>query len=135
MDNRVVEFIRGLRAAGVRVSLAESMDAMRAIGVLGVTDKALFQESLRTTLVKESRDFPIFDQLFPLYFGSGGPPMQNALEKVVRSSGGSDTSAATVASAQKTLWLTERIDRNINRMLAGDGDAVQLAQRLQAWDG
>ena len=78
MDNRVVEFVRGLRAAGVRVSLAESMDAMRAMGVLGVQDKALFRESLRATLVKESADHPVFDELFPLYFGSGGPPMQDA---------------------------------------------------------
>lgn len=82
MDNRVVEFIRGLRAAGVRVSLAESMDAMQAVGVLGVTDKSLFRESLRTTLIKESTDFSVFDQLFPLYFGSGGPPLQNALEEM-----------------------------------------------------
>ncbi|RMG98588.1 MAG: VWA domain-containing protein [Chloroflexi bacterium] len=80
MDNRIVEFIRGLRAAGVRVSLAESVDAMNAVGTLGITDKEIFRASLRTTLVKESEDFPIFDELFPLYFGSGGPALQNALE-------------------------------------------------------
>jgi len=80
MDNRVVDFVRGLRAAGVRVSLAESMDAMRAISALGIQDKEVFRQSLRTTLVKESDDFPVFDELFPLYFGSGGPPMQDARE-------------------------------------------------------
>jgi len=35
MDQRIVEFIAGLRAAGVRVSLAESADAFRAIEQLG----------------------------------------------------------------------------------------------------
>jgi uncharacterized protein len=80
MDDRIIDFVRGLRAAGVRVSMAESADAMRAVEVLGIMDKELFRRSLRTTLVKESDDFAAFDELFPLYFGSGGPVMQNALE-------------------------------------------------------
>ncbi len=80
MDKRVVEFIRGLRAAGVRVSLAESVDAMNAVAALGVADKAVFRASLRATLVKDSDDFVAFEELFPLYFGSGGPPLQNGLE-------------------------------------------------------
>jgi len=80
MDDRIIEFVRGMRAAGVRVSMAESADAMRAVEVLGISDKDLFRQSLRTTLVKESDDFAVFEELFPLYFGTGGPPMQNAME-------------------------------------------------------
>jgi uncharacterized protein len=80
MEDRIVAFIRGLRAAGVRISLAESVDAMRAVELLGVADKGLFRQSLRATLIKESEDFAAFEQLFPLYFGSGGPPLQSALE-------------------------------------------------------
>ena len=79
MDDRIVEFVRGMRAAGVRVSMAESADAMRAVEVLGIGDKDLFRQSLRTTLIKESDDFAVFEELFPLYFGSDGPPLQNAL--------------------------------------------------------
>ena len=80
MDDRVVDFIRGLRAAGVRVSLAESVDAMNAVSVLGITDKDTFRETLRATLVKERDGFAAFNELFPLYFGSGGPALENALE-------------------------------------------------------
>lgn len=69
-----------MRAAGVRISLAESIDALQAVGVLGIQDKNVFRESLRATLVKDSQDRPIFEELFPLYFGGGGPPLQNALE-------------------------------------------------------
>jgi uncharacterized protein with von Willebrand factor type A (vWA) domain len=82
MDDRVIEFVRGLRAAGVRVSLAESMDAMRAVEALGVIQKGIFRQSLRTTLIKESDDFAAFDELFPLYFGGGGAPLQNAMEEL-----------------------------------------------------
>jgi len=58
MDDRIIEFVRGMRAAGVRVSMAESADAMRAVEVLGIADKDLFRQSLRTTLVKESETSP-----------------------------------------------------------------------------
>jgi len=74
MDDRVVQFIAGLRAAGLRVSLAESQDAFRAVAHLGVMEREQFKVALRTTLIKERRDQPIFDKLFPMFFGSGGPP-------------------------------------------------------------
>jgi uncharacterized protein with von Willebrand factor type A (vWA) domain len=74
MEDRVVQFIAGLRAAGVRVSLAESEDAFKAVRHMGVLRRDQFRSALRVTLVKERADQPIFDRLFPLYFGSGGPP-------------------------------------------------------------
>ena len=74
MVERVVHFIAGLRAAGVRVSLAESQDAFFAVVHMGITRRDQFATALRATLIKERADQPIFDKLFPLYFGSGGPP-------------------------------------------------------------
>lgn len=82
LDDRIIEFVRGLRAAGVRVSLAESMDAMRAVGLVGITEKEMFRQSIRATLIKESDDFLVFDELFPLYFGTGGSPLQSAMEEM-----------------------------------------------------
>jgi uncharacterized protein len=77
MDDRLIEFIAGLRAAGVRVSVAESADALRAIGEMGIADKNLFRLALRATLVKEAQDVPTFEELFPQYFSTGAPPMPN----------------------------------------------------------
>jgi hypothetical protein len=74
MEQRIIDFIGGLRTAGVRISIAESADAFRAVEMLGVQDRETFRISLRSTLVKEPQDVPIFEQLFPLYFGSGAPP-------------------------------------------------------------
>lgn len=82
MDDRIVEFIAGLRAAGVRVSLAESADAFRAIEHMGVADRDLFKASLQATLVKDAADVPEFEKLFPLYFGSGGPPVRDPNEEL-----------------------------------------------------
>lgn len=74
MDRRITEFIAGLRAAGVRVSLAESADAMRAIEAAGITNKDHFRLALQAALVKDRQDFDTFGELFPLYFGQGQPP-------------------------------------------------------------
>lgn len=79
MDDRLTEFLRGLRAAGVAVSTAEGQDALRAAGAVGVADPTGFRLALRATLVKSAEDFAAFDALFPLYFGGDGPPLQNAL--------------------------------------------------------
>ncbi len=78
MDERIVQFIRALRATGVRVSVAESADALRAVEQVGVMDREVFKAALRAALVKEARALPIFEELFPLFFGLGEPPMMNA---------------------------------------------------------
>ncbi|MBE7554392.1 MAG: VWA domain-containing protein [Anaerolineales bacterium] len=82
MDQRIIDFIAGLRAAGVRISIAESEDAFNATRCMGILDRIDFHDSLRATLVKEAVDRPIFDQLFPLYFGSGGPPLLNLTDNL-----------------------------------------------------
>jgi uncharacterized protein with von Willebrand factor type A (vWA) domain len=33
MDDRIIDFVRGLRAAGLRVSVSESIDALHAVDV------------------------------------------------------------------------------------------------------
>lgn len=125
MDQRIVEFIRSLRIAGVRVSLAESMDALNAVGSLGVIDKEIFRSSLRATLIKESDDFAVFEELFPLYFGSGGPAMQNALE---------DMNADDQEMLKMALEaMSGRLQRLMDWLTSGEGptkeELEQMAQR------
>ena len=79
MEDRIVRFIAALRAAGVPVSIAESEDAWHAIEHLGVMEKDLFRLALRATLVKNAPDLPVFDELFPFFFGVDEPPMANPL--------------------------------------------------------
>jgi uncharacterized protein with von Willebrand factor type A (vWA) domain len=77
MEDRITKFIAALRAAGVRVSVAESQDAWLAIQQLGIKDRDLFRRGLRTTLVKDADSFSTFEELFPQYFGSNAPPLMN----------------------------------------------------------
>jgi uncharacterized protein with von Willebrand factor type A (vWA) domain len=74
MEERILKFISALRAGNVRISLAESADAFNAVDHLGVQDRDAFRLSLRATLVKEAKDIPTFEELFPLFFDSTDPP-------------------------------------------------------------
>lgn len=68
MENRIVEFANLLRGNGIRVSVSEGMDALQALGLLGIEDPSRFRDALRTTLVKRSADHPPFENLFDLFF-------------------------------------------------------------------
>lgn len=76
METRIVQFISALRASGVRVSLAESEDAFNAVNMMGIKSREDFRLSLRATLIKDAGGIPVFEELFPLFFGSSSvPPM------------------------------------------------------------
>ena len=82
MQKRMIEFIRALRAAGVRVSLAESQDAMFGVDYAGVRDAAAFKHTMKATLVKNHRDQSTFEYFFPLFFSNSKPPLENIMEQL-----------------------------------------------------
>jgi uncharacterized protein with von Willebrand factor type A (vWA) domain len=75
MEERLLKFISALRHAGVRISLSESADAFHAIEELGIRDRDIFRVGIRSTLVKDAVDIPIFEELFPLFFRSSSSPL------------------------------------------------------------
>lgn len=113
MEQRIIDFIAGLRAAGVRVSIAESGDAFRAVETLGVQQRESFRIALRATLVKEPQDVPIFEQLFPLYFDSDAPPpMFDSADEL--SPGEMDMLAEAIRQ------FTGKLRQMLERLLRGD---------------
>ena len=104
------------------MSLAESMDALKAVAVLGVKEKELFQESLRATLIKDSSDFALFDELFPLFFGSGGPPLHSAME---------DLSVDEQEMLKAALEaMSGRMQRLLDWLTSGDGPTAEELEEL-----
>jgi len=75
--DRQVAFVAALRTAGLPVSLAESLDATRAMAVLGLADRDALRSALAATLVKRPAQRLAFDTLFDLYYpravGDGQP--------------------------------------------------------------
>lgn len=68
--DELLRFVNLLRDAGVRISIAETLDAMNAIAAAGL-ERVPMREALAATLIKEEDDRHIFDELFAAFFGGG----------------------------------------------------------------
>jgi len=68
MDTVVNGFIGVLRDHHLRVSPAESIDALNALKHTGLEERETVKDTLRATLVKNQDDAGTFDRLFDLYF-------------------------------------------------------------------
>ncbi|MEU8248125.1 VWA domain-containing protein [Nonomuraea sp. NPDC048916] len=66
--DRHVGFIHALREAGLPVSLAEGLDAARALRVIDLTERESLRAAYAATLVKKPGYRPGFDVLFDLWF-------------------------------------------------------------------
>jgi uncharacterized protein with von Willebrand factor type A (vWA) domain len=124
MEDRIVHFIAALRAGGVRVSLAESADAFRAVENLGVEEREAFRLSLRATLVKDANSLPIFEELFPLFFDSADqqPAMQDATEDM--------TPEEAHMLAQAMRMLSEHLRQLMEKLLRGEQLSQQELEQL-----
>lgn len=69
MQETIHRFARYLRLAGVRISVAEVLDAATAAAQPGVlSDRATLREALLVTLIKDRRDREAFDAVFDAFF-------------------------------------------------------------------
>ena len=67
-DKVITDFIRALRSADIRVSIGESIDAARAVRLIGYADRAKLADTLRCVLAKSPEEKATHDRLFDLYF-------------------------------------------------------------------
>ena len=114
MESRILQLIAALRASGVRVSLAESAESFSAVDIMGIQDREQFRLSLRATLIKDLKDIPTFEKLFPLFFGSGQPPMM----------GGNPSDDLTPEEiqmlAEALRQFTENLRQRMERLMNGE---------------
>ncbi len=78
MEEKLVEFANLLRQNGLRVSVAEVLDAFAATDLAGLAERDIFRAALRATMVKRASEVPIFDELFDLYFSGLGEVIKEA---------------------------------------------------------
>ncbi|HMR98238.1 MAG TPA: VWA domain-containing protein [Anaerolineales bacterium] len=114
MESRILQLISALRTSGVRVSLAESAEAFSAVDLMGIQDREEFRLSLRATLIKDLKDISVFDKLFPLFFGTGTPPMM----------GGNPSDDMTPEEAQTLAdalrQFAESLRQRMQRLMSGE---------------
>lgn len=73
MLNLLTGFVEELRAAGIPVSMVESIDAAHALEVVGLGSRPALKAALGATLVKNARHYAAFESAFEAYFSLVGP--------------------------------------------------------------
>ncbi len=120
VEHRIVEFAGLLRRKGIRVSTAETIDAVEAANLSGLQRRETFKNSLRAAMIKRSGDVAAYDELFELFFSGVG--------ELVKAAGESAASGMTPAEFQELL-------DDIARLLEGmDPELSDLTRALLMQD-
>ena len=82
MDAVINRFIFLLKRRGVRISPAESLDAMQALAWVALHERDTVRTVLCSTLIKDVRDLPVFGELFEQFFSlpKASPPVDSVPE-------------------------------------------------------
>jgi hypothetical protein len=125
VQRRVLDFANLLRKSGVRVSVAESIDAFTALDELSFDDREVFRDALRSTMVKRSMDVPTFDRLFDLYWSGFYDGLRQAF---------GEATGGLEARGMDVQQLLERLKEFLEKLSDLDIDLSQLAQSLLTQD-
>jgi uncharacterized protein with von Willebrand factor type A (vWA) domain len=73
MRENLHRFFRAARGAGVRVSPAESIDAMRAVASVGFSDRTILRDTFLLTMAKTQDEKRALGECFDLFFDQPAP--------------------------------------------------------------
>ncbi|MGB3865409.1 MAG: VWA domain-containing protein [Xanthobacteraceae bacterium] len=127
MRENLHRFFRAARGAGVHVSPAESIDAMRAVAVIGFSDRRVLRDTLLVTLAKSEEEKRALGDCFDLFFEppavAAPPPEADADDSESEADGESSPGEMPSAGSQPSGGGG-----------ASDSDLGPLAQMLLAQD-
>ncbi|WP_374574300.1 VWA domain-containing protein [Phenylobacterium sp.] len=124
MQRTMEDFLRALRAADVRVSPAEAIDAHQAVAAVGYGDRTLLRDALCVTLAKSADEVARFETTFDTFFARRAfelpPPPQGEAggEEAGEPGGGEEASSPEVETSPLAQMLLE-------------GDAAGLTQAME----
>ena len=118
MEDKLVEFANLLRENGVRVSLAETLDALGAANMTGLGERDAFRAALRATMIKRATELPVFEELFDVYF--------SGLGEIIKQAGQAVQDALSMSDQEFQKFLDQ-----VKEMLKKEGDKLsELAREL-----
>lgn len=68
MERVLEDFVTAARTAGVRISISETLDAVRAVQVVGYRNRALLKDALAVSLAKTAGEKIILEDCFERFF-------------------------------------------------------------------
>lgn len=132
MDAKLVEFCHALRENGIRVSVSEVLDGLRAVARLGIDDRATVRATLRATTVKRGVDVPVFDALFDLFFSGLGTAIEAVNEATAEALDLDPEALAALLAALERLAEEAGIELSDLAQALLEGDVGSLERMLRA---
>jgi len=115
MEQILQNLIIALRSSGVRISVSESIDGMRAVRLMGYSDRQILKDALAVTLAKSEREKEIFEACFERFFSHDD-----------------FSNPDTDSSAAPAMDISE-VDSPLTRMLlSGDNAGLSMSMREAA---
>jgi uncharacterized protein with von Willebrand factor type A (vWA) domain len=105
MRENLHRFFRAARGAGVRLSPAESIDAMRAVAQIGFTDRDILRDTFLLTLAKTQDEKKALGDCFDLFFRQPEPSQAAPENDNTDETNTTETRAAEGAGGQSTESL------------------------------
>src|SRR5947209_1825336 len=125
--DRTVGFTTALRSAGLPVSTAETVDAVRAMGAIELIDRGQLRAALAASVCKKPAYRSTFDTLFDLWF----PPRLGDGASAEPASGDDEmASLADQPVSGDPQAMREALRDELSRLLLdGDEDAIRRFAR------
>lgn len=125
MRENLHRFFRAARGAGVRVSPAESIDAMRAVANVGFSDRTILRDTFLLTLAKTQDEKRALGECFDLFFDQPEPSQQAPEAANDDESGAAEPQAAEGTSGEGQP--AEGLGSLAQMLLAQDRNAIAAA--------
>jgi len=124
MQQKIIEFTNLLRKSGIRVSVAEAIDAFNALDELSLGDREIFQDALRSSMVKRGDEIATYDELFKLFWSGYYDNLKSAFGDME-----GDLGEMGIDLEQLLAQLAEMMEN-----MDGDLDLGELAQAMLTQD-
>ena len=129
-SGKLHDFLVILRDANVSISTDEVLSMFQALNHVSIEDKTVFRQALKTTLIKDYTDIPIFETCFREYFSfktEKKPDKEQLLANILREKNRNDI------DLEEPDYLMIKSDRRIYKININDlcfiqsyGDYVKI---------
>ncbi len=128
MRENLHRFFRAARGAGVKLSPAESIDAMRAVAKIGIADRAILRDTFLLTLAKTQDEKRALGDCFDLFFDQPepeAPPEDNETDE--QDTEGSNPASDSHGDASGGDEQAEGLGALAQMLLAQDRNEISAA--------
>jgi uncharacterized protein with von Willebrand factor type A (vWA) domain len=127
MREELHRFFRAARGAGVRVSPAESIDAMKAVADVGFADRDILRDTLLLTLAKNQDEKQALGETFDLFFSQPELKDETAPEDAASDTADSATPDPAATESNETGAQAPEMGELAQMLMSQDRNAVAAA--------